>query len=202
MKRRVGFVVDLSGCTGCKACQVACKDKHRLGADVLWRRVVEVAGGGWEQEGVTWQDTSLTYFVSVSCMHCDRPICVEVCPTKAMTKGDDGIVSVDAERCMGCHYCEWACPYGAPQFDEQAGVMTKCDLCRDELAAGRDPVCVAACPLRVLAIEELGEEECRGADSFPLPPTDLTKPRTALDPHRDTDRAGEGGSRIGNEEEL
>jgi len=202
MKRRLGFAADLSGCTGCKACQLACKDKHRLGPGVLWRRVAEVAGGRWEQVGANWRDASLTYFVSVSCMHCDRPICVEVCPTKAMAQGDDGIVAIDPERCMGCHYCEWACPYGAPQFDAEAGVMTKCDLCRDELAAGRLPACVAACPMRVLTIEELGDDDCRGSETYPLPPADLTEPRTALEPHRDVGPAAEGKSRIGNEEEL
>lgn len=202
MARRVGFAVDLSGCTGCKACQLACKDKHRLGPGVLWRRVVEVAGGGWERDGSTWRDASWTYYVSVACMHCDRPICVEVCPTKAMTKGEDGIVTVDSERCMGCRYCEWACPYGAPQFDAASGVVTKCDLCSDHLAVGRDPACVEACPMRVLLVEDLEVGGSRGADTFPLPPSDLTEPRTRLAPHRDVGRAAIGPSRIGNEEEL
>jgi anaerobic dimethyl sulfoxide reductase subunit B (iron-sulfur subunit) len=170
---------------------------------VLWRRVVEVAGGGWERAGATWRDSSLTYFVSVSCMHCDRPICVEVCPTKAMTRGsEDGIVAVDPLRCMGCRYCEWACPYGAPQLDAATGVMTKCDLCRDLLAEGRDPACVTACPMRVLAVEDLAEDGTRGADTYPLPPADLTKPRTAITLHPDAARARDGTARIANDEEL
>ena len=202
MGRRLGFTADLSGCTGCKACQLACKDKHRLGPGLLWRRVVEVAGGGWEESGDTWQDTSLTYFVSVACMHCDRPICVEVCPTQAMAKDEDGIVAIDPERCMGCRYCEWACPYGAPQLDADAGVMTKCDLCRDHLAEKRLPACVAACPMRVLAVEDFEEGGTHGADTYPLPPSELTEPQTAIEPHRDARRAGDGAGHIGNEEDL
>ena len=117
-------------------------------------------------------------------------------------EGEDGIVAIDPERCMGCRYCEWACPYGAPQLDAATGVMTKCDLCRDELAEGRDPACVAACPMRVLAVEDLADDGAHGAATFPLPPVDLTEPRTALVPHRDVARATAGAARIANEEEL
>jgi len=136
MSPRPGFLVDLANCTGCKACQVACKDKHDLAPGVLWRRVVEVAGGEWVRRGSLFIDETYTYYMSVACMHCERPICAEVCPTRAMAKGPDGIVAVDADRCMGCRYCEWACPYAAPQFDAAAGVMTKCDLCRDRREEG------------------------------------------------------------------
>lgn len=202
MTKRLGFRVDLSGCTGCKACQVACKDKHGLGEGVLWRRVVEVTGGAWVRDGDAYRDETFTYFVSVACMHCERPICVEVCPTRACAKGEDGIVSIDAERCVGCRYCAWACPYAAPQYDAERGVMTKCDLCRDHLAEGRAPACVEACPMRVLTLVELPDGGDESAGTFPLPPTDLTQPVTTLLPHRDVPAAAEGAPRIGNEEEL
>jgi anaerobic dimethyl sulfoxide reductase subunit B (iron-sulfur subunit) len=200
MSRRLGFRVDLRGCTGCKACQVACKDEHDLAPGVLWRRVAEVAGGGWSREDEVWRDESRTYFLSVACMHCEEPICVEVCPTKAMTKEEHGIVAVDPERCMGCQYCAWACPYGAPQLDPATGVMTKCDLCRDRLAEDRAPACVAACPTRVLAVEDAAEPT-DGLDAvFPLPPAELTRPVSALVPHRDVEGAADPG--LGNEEEI
>ncbi len=80
MSRKLGFRVDLKSCIGCKACQVACKDKHQLAEGILWRRVVEVAGGAWTRPGETWQDDTYAYFVSVACMHCEQPICAEVCP--------------------------------------------------------------------------------------------------------------------------
>ncbi len=201
MSRRLGFRVDLRGCTGCKACQVACKDKHDLGAGVLWRRVVEIAGGGWTQADDIWRDESRTWFLSVACMHCEEPICAEVCPTQAMAKGADGVVAVETARCMGCQYCAWACPYGAPQFDGAAGVMTKCDLCRDRLAEQRAPACVAACPTRVLGVEDATQPSEGVAAVFPLPAADLTAPVCALTPHRETAPA-EDDLYIGNREEI
>lgn len=202
MRRRLGFRLDLESCTGCKACQLACKDKHDLPPGVLWRKVVEVSGGGWERRGATFVDETFNYFVSVACMHCERPICAEVCPTKAMAKGEDGIVAVDPDRCMGCRYCEWACPYAAPQFDAARGVMTKCDLCRDRLREGRPPACVAACQMRVLSVDDFAGGSDGTAATFPLPPEELTRPSTALTPHRDVPKAERGDARIGNAEEL
>jgi anaerobic dimethyl sulfoxide reductase subunit B (iron-sulfur subunit) len=202
MSGGLGFRVDLGSCTGCKACQIACKDKHGHAPGILWRRVVEVSGGRWVRHDDLWADETHHYFVSLSCMHCARPICVEVCPTSAMEKREDGIVAVDPDRCMGCRYCEWACPYAAPQFDATRGVMTKCDLCRDRLDEGRDPACVAACQMRVLSVLDVGKQRDGADDVFPLPPADLTEPRTSLLPHRDVGRAAQADPRIGNEEEI
>jgi anaerobic dimethyl sulfoxide reductase subunit B (iron-sulfur subunit) len=202
MTRRLGFRVDVASCVGCKACQIACQDRHDLGPDLRRRRVVEVTGGQWTRRGELWIDETRSWFVSVACMHCARPICAEVCPTKAMGKREDGIVTVEAERCMGCRYCEWACPYAAPRFDEDAGVMTKCDLCRDRLAEGRDPACVAACPLRVLSVADFAEEAGGDSELFPLPPAALTEPSAAWIPHRDVAPGATGSPRIGNREEI
>ena len=202
MSKRPGFAVDLRSCTGCKACQLACKDQHDLAPGVLWRRVATVEGGAWERRGDLLIDNTFTYFVSLACMHCERPICAEVCPTKAMAKQEDGIVAVDPDRCIGCRYCEWACPYRAPQFDEALGVMTKCDLCRNRLAEGRDPACVAACQMRVLSVADFAKAPDGADATFPLPPAHLTDPRTSLTPHRDVPRAEGREPRIGNEEEV
>jgi anaerobic dimethyl sulfoxide reductase subunit B (iron-sulfur subunit) len=199
---RPGFRVDLRSCTGCKACQVACIDRHGLGPRLRWRRVVEVAAGQWQRDGAVWRDRTRTYFVSVACMHCARPICAEVCPTGAMVQGPDGIVTVTADRCLGCRLCEWACPYAAPQFDEDAGVMTKCDLCQDRLAAGRLPACVAACQMRVLTLVDLDEAQDGVDEVFPLPPAHLTLPSVSLTPHRDAAGVEDLTPRVGNEEEL
>ena len=190
MTARRGFQLDLAGCTGCKACQMACKDKHDLGEGVLWRKVVAVEAG------------TDAYFVSVACMHCDAPICVEVCPTKAMRQREDGVVFIESTRCIGCGYCAWACPYAAPQYDAAAGVMTKCDLCRDHLELGRPPACVEACPMRVLTLDALPEADDGTRSTFPLPPAALTRPRTSLLPHRDVGHAARSDPRIANEEEL
>ena len=89
----------------------------------------------------------------MSCMHCEEAHCVTVCPTGASYKrAEDGIVLVDPSRCLGCHYCAWACPYGARELDQDQGVMKKCTLCVDRIydqqlaEADRQPACVLACP--------------------------------------------------------
>ncbi len=94
-------------------------------------------------------------------MHCQDPVCVNVCPTTAMSKDENGIVSVDADKCIGCRYCEWACPYGAPQFNEAAGVMTKCNMCQDLVAEGGNPACVDACPMRALEFGDIEELQAK-----------------------------------------
>jgi Fe-S-cluster-containing dehydrogenase component len=88
-----------------------------------------------------------------SCLHCEEPPCVPVCPTGASYKRkEDGIVLVDYDKCIGCKYCAWACPYGARELDEDRQVMTKCTLCVDRIysetlpEAERKPACVLACP--------------------------------------------------------
>ncbi|MGB5599961.1 MAG: 4Fe-4S dicluster domain-containing protein, partial [Thiothrix litoralis] len=88
-----------------------------------------------------------------SCLHCEDPPCVPVCPTGASYKRkEDGIVLVDYDKCIGCKYCSWACPYGAREIDEKQKVMKKCTLCVDRIydtslrEDRRKPACVLACP--------------------------------------------------------
>ncbi len=205
MAKRYGFHFDSDSCTGCKACQIACKNKNNLPVGVLWRRVVEVSGGEWIKRGEAWIHHTFTYFLSIACMHCERPICAEVCPTRAITQREDGIVLIHYERCMGCQYCEWVCPYGALHFAKSAGVMTKCDLCYDDLDQGKPPACVSACQMRVLEFGELHELRSRpgrASEIFPLPDTKLTEPSAILIPHRDAQWADSEPAHIGNREEI
>ena len=95
------FRFDAAACSGCKACQAACKDRHNLPVGVLWRRVYEVTGGGWTRSGDTWTSDVFAYNLSISCNHCQQPVCVEVCPTRAMHKRADGIVVVDQDDMDG-----------------------------------------------------------------------------------------------------
>ncbi len=181
---RYAFSFDSSTCSGCKACQVACKDKHDLPVGVLWRQTYEVTGGGWTRRGGAWESDVFAYHLSVACNHCVRPICVEICPANAISQRADGIVLIDGERCLGCHYCSWACPYGAPQYDSDAGQMRKCDLCCDEIERGLPPVCVAACPLRALElITDYAPDKNIFPAIFPLPEPSLTAPALELKPH-------------------
>lgn len=106
----------------------------------------------------------LTLHFPRSCLHCETPACVPVCPTGASYKrAEDGIVLVDADKCIGCQLCAWACPYGAREFSEARGVMQKCTLCVDRIynrnlaPEDRQPACVAACPTRARHFGDLGD---------------------------------------------
>jgi len=206
------FTFDESSCTGCKACQAACKDKNNLPLGVLWRRVYEVSGGKWTQTGEAWTSTVFAYNLSIACNHCVHPKCAGVCPVDAYEVRSDGIVLINTKKCIGCGYCAWACPYDAPQVDKPAGYMTKCNLCYDNLDVGLPPACVAACPLRCLELVEssyLGIEEkglvlwsTPGAEHpFPLPKLSRTEPHLVIKPHPAGKQVGEGTT-VSNREET
>lgn len=204
---RYGFYFDQTVCNGCKACQIACVDKHDLPAGMSWRRVVEYTGGSWQRDehDHTFSPSVFTYYTSVACNHCEHPICVEVCPTTAMTQRDDGTVYVNQSKCVGCRYCQWACPYGAPQLDARVGHMSKCDLCYDYRSEGQNPACVDACPTRALAwgpIDDLRREFGSEAGIAPLPDPGLTDPHLVIKPHRDAQRWNEGTGVIQNPKEI
>jgi anaerobic dimethyl sulfoxide reductase subunit B (iron-sulfur subunit) len=201
MDGTLGFHLDTSACTGCKACQVACKDKNDLPVGTNWRRVFEYGGGEWRAEGGHLVPVGVfAYHVSLSCMHCEDPACLPACPSGAIRKRPDGIVLADGERCLGCHYCEWACPYGAPQFGRHGASMSKCDFCADQLDLGGNPVCVDACPTRALHWGEL--ERLRLAHGGlqalePLPGPGQTRPSVVITPHRHARAAGSGAGALG-----
>ena len=151
MNTQYGFWIEPSRCIKCWACQVACKAwKGTKAGTINMRRVIDVWNG-------TFPNVRRT-FISMSCMHCEKPACASACPADAIKKrAEDGIVLVDHSRCIGCHSCLIACPFGAPQFDA-SGVMSKCDYCVDRPAVGPQPACVATCPTQALhggAMEEL-----------------------------------------------
>jgi len=200
------FLFDSSYCTGCKACQVACKDKNHLPLGVMWRRVYEITGtGNWQENEGTWTSDVYAYNISMACNHCEYPKCAGVCPTKAYTIHPNGIVILDTQRCTGCGYCSWACPYGAPQYDEQAGTMTKCNFCEDDLAFGKAPACVAACPMRSLDYADLpGIYERPGFTQQvpPMPEPDSRNPRFFINPHPAVLQARQGDAHIANREEI
>ncbi len=202
-----GFYIDSSCCSGCKTCQVACKDKNDLDQGMMWRRVYEVSGGSWEQRpNGGWNPQISTYNLSIACNHCEDPACVDACPTKALYKDSEkGFVLIDPEKCVGCRYCEWACPYGALQYNEDLGIMTKCDFCKDYLEVGNEPSCVSSCPLRAIDYGELSElQEKYGLVSqvHPMPDPKLTKPSLVIGPHRESETAKINKARIANLEEV
>ncbi|MFO1506720.1 MAG: 4Fe-4S dicluster domain-containing protein [Lysobacterales bacterium] len=181
--RKLGLVIDLDICVGCHACAVACKEwndggdfgpldddepygRHPHG--VWFNRVhtyaVEPATGNAAPAGL--DPNALTVHFPRSCLHCETPACVTVCPTGASYKrAEDGIVLVDEDKCIGCQLCAWACPYGAREFSAAHGTMQKCTLCIDRIynetldPVDRQPACVLACPTRARHFGDLGDPD-------------------------------------------
>lgn len=138
MAKHMTLVIDLDKCMGCKACTVACKVENNVDLGVNWNWVTKVGPEG------EYPDLEMFYFPR-QCMHCREPLCAEVCPTKATYKTDNGIVLVDHDKCFGCGYCIWACPYGARTLNPNKKMVEKCILCAHLVEKGDKPECVKTC---------------------------------------------------------
>lgn len=186
---QTGFYLQQDRCIGCMTCQVACKDKNDLDVGQLFRKVHEFSGGSYVQTEQGLKNNVFAYWVSLSCNHCEKPVCVENCPTGAMQKREaDGVVFIDQTKCIGCRYCVMSCPYGAPQYNPKIGKTGKCDFCKDLLEKGKKPVCVSACPMRVLdsgPVDQLRKKYGSSNVIKGLPSPDRTKPALVITPHRD-----------------
>ncbi len=181
-----GFCFDSSRCTGCHTCEMACKDYHNLEQTETFRRVFDYEGGAIAAEGEGLTSSVFMYHVSAACNHCESPACLPACPAGAIEKDDDGIVFINQDQCAGAKLCIDACPYGVPIFIESTRKANKCDLCRDRLAEGLNPICVDACPLRALEfgdIEKLRKDHPDATDVIPpLADPAATKPSIVIVP--------------------
>jgi formate dehydrogenase iron-sulfur subunit len=163
-----GMFIDTSVCTGCKACQVACKQWNELPEEdrdaVLehraftgdsydntahlsasnWRHVkfIEQIGpaGSTDRAGARW------LMMSDSCKHCEQAGCLEVCPTGALYRTQFGSVDIHQDVCIGCRYCVGACPFGVIAYNHRSGRVNKCILCQDRLEQNQGTACAKACP--------------------------------------------------------
>jgi anaerobic dimethyl sulfoxide reductase subunit B (iron-sulfur subunit) len=200
------FYLDTSRCTGCKTCQMACKDYKDLPDDVTLRRVYDYEGGEttYDEDGCVVQNMVM-YHVSVSCNHCANPACVEACPTGAMQKDSEtGIVSVAEDECIACGACVAACPYDAPIVREDVGHSQKCNACQERLMKGLQPICVEACPLRALGFGPLEDMMKLGdiANIAPLPSSDITTPSLFIKACHDAQPTSGGVGGVANTLEL
>ncbi|MCF6323437.1 MAG: dimethyl sulfoxide reductase anchor subunit [Gammaproteobacteria bacterium] len=133
-----GFHFTSDNCIACHACEAACSEKNQLPAHISFRSVGYVEGGSYPAYS--------RMNISMACNHCDDPVCLKGCPTRAYTKfAEYGAVLQDPEICFGCGYCTWVCPYNAPQLDPVEGQVSKCNMCVDRLEEGLKPACAAAC---------------------------------------------------------
>jgi len=136
--------VDLEFCIGCHACTMACKAENNTPVGLDYNRVIEIEQGEFKDS--TKKPDLRAFFVAMPCMHCGKPACLAACPVSAITKREeDGIVLINKDKCIGCRYCSWACPYGVPQFNAEANVMEKCTLCVHRVSKGIVPACVETC---------------------------------------------------------
>lgn len=157
-EKRYGMVIDLKRCFGCQTCTVGCHVWNGLPADITWTYVETPGSPQVFIPTGTFPNLSLS-FIPRLCNHCAKPACVENCPTKAMHKRADGIVLVEQQRCVGCGYCTWSCPYGMPVMDPVKKVMSKCTLCIDRIDCGSLPFCVADCPGRARVFGDLNDPD-------------------------------------------
>lgn len=177
--RRFVMVIDLSRCKNLKKCQSACNKMHFVSEGQSWIKIHAMQDA--EHTAPYWQPTT--------CMHCDEPPCVKVCPVDATFKRDDGIVLIDHERCIGCRFCMAACPYSTRVFNwekpllpaavenseyspetscpPKIGTVSKCDFCPDMVRKGELPHCVSACPNGVFFFGDINEDAVtNGVETF------------------------------------
>ncbi|GAB4439717.1 MAG: 4Fe-4S dicluster domain-containing protein [Anaerolineae bacterium] len=146
-----GILIDLTRCVGCETCALACKAANNLPNPTQ-------PPDGLSSRAFTFVDTHIVpgdsgeieaRSAKRQCMHCLNPACVSACPAAAMYRREDGLVLYRAERCLGCRYCQMACPFGVPAFEWDDGVtptISKCWLCVSRLDNGQQPACAEACP--------------------------------------------------------
>jgi len=168
-----GFYFTADNCIACHACEAACSEKNDVPSHISFRSVGFVEGG-------TYPDYNRQN-ISMACNHCDDPVCLKGCPTRAYTKfAEYGAVLQDPDICFGCGYCTWVCPYNAPQLDPVKGEVSKCNMCVDRLEVGLKPACVSAClgnALEFGVIENTPENrEQTEVNLAGFPDTSITQP--------------------------
>jgi formate dehydrogenase iron-sulfur subunit len=164
---KYAMLIDETRCTGCRACQVACKQWNDLPAERTrnrgsYQNPASLSAQTWnliEFREIQAGDKVRFSFLKRACMHCEHPACVSVCPVGALHKTADGPVVYDDWKCIGCRYCMAACPFGIPTFDWKKGslaqpLIRKCNFCIDRVSNGLEPACAKTCPSRVITFGE------------------------------------------------
>jgi len=154
----VGLFYDTTLCIGCKSCVVACREANGLTPDTdyfpgrLYQAPTDLNG---QTKNVIklYKDGATLSYVKMQCMHCVDPACATACMIGALAKREHGIVTYDAAKCIGCRYCQVACPFNVPKFEWKESLtpkIVKCEMCKERLAKGQEPACVAVCPRKAV----------------------------------------------------
>jgi formate dehydrogenase iron-sulfur subunit len=146
-----GMLIDVTRCTGCDSCALACKEANdRSNPTVVPSALSSDAYTFIDVRGTAGSAEPLA--VKRQCMHCQHPACVSACTVGALTKSADGPVVYDSKKCIGCRYCQYACPFGVPTYDwnNPLGLIHKCEMCIERLNEGELPACVSSCPAGAL----------------------------------------------------
>jgi len=146
----VGMLYDATRCIVCKSCVVACREANGMPVEELegmWDAPISLSG---KTKNIIklYREGDTTSYMKAQCMHCIDPACVSVCMIGALQKRERGIVTWDPSRCIGCRYCQVACPFDVPKFEWEKAVpqIVKCELCRHRLDEGKEPACCEVCP--------------------------------------------------------
>ena len=158
------IATDLNRCVGCLACSAACKSANEVPIGNFWNKTLRIGPNPTKGGSGQFPDVEL-YFLTVQCQHCANPACVEVCPTGASHKLEDGTVQIDKSKCIGCQFCAMACPYGVRYLNQEERVVEKCTLCEQRISQGELPQCVAQCGARARFFGDLDQ----GVDNFEGP---------------------------------
>ena len=144
------MVFDVDRCVGCLACVVACKVENDGEVGTYWTWIERVGPTG------EFPKTEM-YFMPYTCQQCDTPECISVCPANATYKRADGVILVDAEKCIGCRACVEACPYGARCMDSRSNTAKKCTLCAQLIDRGELPNCARNCPAKCRIVGDIDD---------------------------------------------
>lgn len=149
----VGLLYDSTKCIGCKACVVACNDAAGLEPDTRANPLYNAPDDLNDRTRTVIKlykaDDGRVAFMKAQCMHCIDPACASACMLGSFQKREGGAITWDPARCIGCRYCQVACPFNVPKFewDDATPRIVKCDLCADRRAEGKQPACTAVCPV-------------------------------------------------------
>ncbi|MCP4726665.1 MAG: 4Fe-4S dicluster domain-containing protein [bacterium] len=154
------FIFDLNKCTGCSACLLACEIENDLTAGSKWRNVSTFNYLRFPEIPV--------FHLSLACNHCVDPPCMRYCPASAYTKDEQtGAVILDQEKCIGCKYCSWVCPFDAPRYSSADKLMKKCTFCNPRLLDGKRSACVESCPTGALSQDTFKHDDQVAVPGFP-----------------------------------